>query len=309
MQYSDKPLVSVIVIAYNSSAFIEATLDSIREQTYGNIELIITDDGSGDHTLRLAEAWVGRYGAHFQRVEILAAEKNTGISGNCNRGWRVSEGAWIKIIAADDLLLPNCIADNVSYVSSVPGVDFVFSRMNRIDAEGAYLGPYFYPASFFSQTVEKQLELILSRNYLSAPSGFISRRALILAGGFDESYPMMEDLPLWTKLLSLGVRAHGLDKITVAYRTHQGAIQSKSHQFLQDYLRANARFDQEIRLPTAREKSIFLYLVLQLEVGIAHIVRRRVLYLTCYPLLWIWAHCKPYRLPRSLTPKPDTANI
>ena len=58
-------LVTVVVVTYNSSKYVLETLDSIFEQTYKNIELIITDDGSSDNTVELCREWLTHYGDRF----------------------------------------------------------------------------------------------------------------------------------------------------------------------------------------------------------------------------------------------------
>src|SRR5690606_12047202 len=107
------PLVSVVVITYNSAKYVLATLESIKAQTYQNIELIVSDDCSNDDTVEICRSWMVENCERFIRTELITTEKNKGIPANCNRGVTASQGLWIKIIAGDDLLLPNCISHNV----------------------------------------------------------------------------------------------------------------------------------------------------------------------------------------------------
>lgn len=99
------PLVSVIAITFNSEKYINETLDSIAAQTYENIELIISDDGSIDRTVSLCQKWISRNKKRFIHTELIAANENLGISANCNRGIRIAHGEWIKINAGDDVFL------------------------------------------------------------------------------------------------------------------------------------------------------------------------------------------------------------
>ena len=82
----ENPLVSIIVITYNSSKYVLETLESAKAQTYQNIELIISDDGSQDETVELCEKWLAENKDRFIDSQIITVEKNTGIPANCNRG-------------------------------------------------------------------------------------------------------------------------------------------------------------------------------------------------------------------------------
>ena len=101
---SNNPLVSIVVVTYNSSEFVLETLESAKIQTYKNIELIVTDDCSKDNTLEIVKDWVDKNKDSFIHTLVLEATVNTGISGNCNRGCNASKGEYIKTIAGDDTL-------------------------------------------------------------------------------------------------------------------------------------------------------------------------------------------------------------
>ena len=73
------PLVSVVVITYNSSNYLLDTLESFKAQTYKNIELVITDDHSSDDTIAISEKWLIANGSFFYSTKLVKAEKNTGI--------------------------------------------------------------------------------------------------------------------------------------------------------------------------------------------------------------------------------------
>ena len=113
---SDNPLVSVLVVTYNSADYIIETLESIKAQTYANIELVLTDDGSSDNTIALAEKWIADNKTRFVDAKIITVKKNTGVSANYNRGVQACSGVWIKNVDGDDLITPNCIKSNIDHV-------------------------------------------------------------------------------------------------------------------------------------------------------------------------------------------------
>lgn len=124
----EQPLVSVNVVSYNASKFIIETLDSISNQTYKNIELIISDDASPDNTVELCQNWLVHYKSRFVRTELITVEKNTGVTANCNRALAASQGEYWKIIGSDDLLTPDCIEKCVAYMQAKPQARFLFGK-------------------------------------------------------------------------------------------------------------------------------------------------------------------------------------
>ena len=111
-----EPLVTILVITYNSSEFIIETLKSVMLQTYRNIELIVSDDGSQDNTVVLCKDWIEENKERFINTRIIEVKKNTGIPANCNRGLKESKGEWLKYIAGDDVLFNTCIEDCLGFV-------------------------------------------------------------------------------------------------------------------------------------------------------------------------------------------------
>ena len=80
------PLVSIIIVTYNSANFVLETLESTKKQSYPNIELIVTDDCSSDKTIEICKEWMEKNKTFFIGTSLLIAEKNTGISGRYDRG-------------------------------------------------------------------------------------------------------------------------------------------------------------------------------------------------------------------------------
>ena len=122
------PLVSICVITYNSSKYVIETLESAKNQSYPNIELVITDDGSTDNTADVCKKWVAENRQFFKNVVELYNPSNSGVSANCNKGISVCNGEWIKLIAGDDILLIDCIKTYVEFVESTADVMWVGSK-------------------------------------------------------------------------------------------------------------------------------------------------------------------------------------
>lgn len=103
------PLVSIVIPAYNAEKFFAATLDSVLAQSYTAWEAIIVDDGSGDRTAEIAEAYVGR-DARFRYFR----QRNAGVGAARNRGIAEARGTYIAPLDADDIWLPEKLAKQVA---------------------------------------------------------------------------------------------------------------------------------------------------------------------------------------------------
>lgn len=104
-----KPTVTVSVTTYNSAKYVAETLESIKNQSYPNLILQISDDCSTDNTIDICKSWINKNKDRFVKTKIIVPESNTGVTGNCNRAWDACETRYFKGIAGDDLLLPYCI--------------------------------------------------------------------------------------------------------------------------------------------------------------------------------------------------------
>lgn len=226
-----KPLVSICVISYNSSDFVLETLESAKAQSYQQIELVISDDGSTDETIELCKNWLSENKDRFVRTELITVDKNTGIPANCNRAVKAANGKWIKLIAADDILLESCIKDNVEYVIAHPEVELLFSKiMIFLNQNGKkeMLGHGVFSKKFYgSNAVYQYKELLLDyRIYSATPTSFISAEILSKLNYFDEEFRLMEDYPFFVKYTREGHKLSFMDKTTVWYRQHDSSVDS-----------------------------------------------------------------------------------
>lgn len=233
MDGKNLPLVSVPVITYNSSATVIETLESIYNQTYPNIELIVSDDCSPDNTVEICREWIDAHKDRFVRTELLTVEKNTGVAGNNNRAEAACRGEWSKGIAGDDILLPNCIQDCVNYVIEHPETIYLWGRCEAFgkDEERVKSMNDFFLYDFFTWGREKQLDfLTIERNCIPAVSVFVNiKKAREVGVKNDERIPNLEDWPKWINLLRAGVTFHYIDKVIVRYRMSENALSTGNH--------------------------------------------------------------------------------
>jgi glycosyltransferase involved in cell wall biosynthesis len=214
------PLVSIIVITYNSSKYVLETLDSIKNQTYRNFELIISDDCSTDDTIEVIQKWINYNNGLSFEVKLIESKINTGIPSNVNRGMDKATGEWVKIIAGDDLLLSDCIASNMDFVES-SSAQFIFSKpvyINDLSEDIEDNNKFDY--SFYSLESNQQYVFLLTRdNPINPPSLFFNMKTAEKIGGFDEKFKV-EDLPFYLNVTKNGYKLFLLNKYTIKYRVH-----------------------------------------------------------------------------------------
>ena len=248
---TEQPLVSVLVITYNSSDFIIETLESIKAQTYRNIELIVTDDCSKDNTIADSKIWINKNKNRFFDVKHISARKNTGIAANCNRGLNAANGEWIKIIAGDDTLTLDAIENFISFIRirNDNKMFFIHSPMNYYNNEikdQFFLHKVDQSNSIFNHkniNASQQFQLLLRGVNIGAPSTFYRKSMLIEVGSFDEEIPF-EDWPIYLKLTHKGYKALYMPRATVNYRlTNLSFYNNKFNEkfifnpfFIQEYL-------------------------------------------------------------------------
>lgn len=227
---SNNPLVSICVITYNSSDFILATLNSIKEQSYLNIELIISDDCSTDDTTDICNTWLKNNKQRFVFSIVSTLPRNCGVSKNCNNAISKCNGEWLMLLAGDDLLTPNAITDYIEFINCNPGNSIVFSQYQYFREKGSAIvkgsiRPNGEELDIFKKDANSQLRELQYTNYLPAPS-YIIQTSLSKEHPFDESYRMCEDYPYWLTLSLLGIRFTIMERITILYRQHESISHS-----------------------------------------------------------------------------------
>ena len=230
----NKPLVTVCVITYNSSKFVLETLESIKAQTYENIELIVSDDCSKDNTIEVCKAWIYKNNSRFANTKLITSKKNTGIAANANRGLRQAKGEWVKGIAGDDILLPNCLSDNIEYVLKHPEVEVLFSNdilfydWNNVEK---IMKPDKETLSFYTHTATQQYDDLFSMkgNKLRTTTLFL-KVSIAQKYLYNEKYRNLEDWPEWFNLTEHGIKISYMDKNTIRYRVGNNiSVGNKSH--------------------------------------------------------------------------------
>lgn len=251
-------LVSCSVITYNSASTVLETLDSIKEQTYPTIELIVSDDCSNDNTVKICQEWISKNKERFVRVQMITIDYNTGLSANANRALEACQGVWHKTIAGDDMLLPSCVEDFMNFVDKHPEMKWISSRARKyyetFEEKNCFARNFAPDPSFFKLDAEGQLKALIQCNILIAPTMFymLSFEKSI---GYDTKY-FFEDLPFYLTAYEKGEKCYFLDKETVCYRVHQSISSSTTKLFNYDSLQGYRKFRKERMLKYMNARQI-----------------------------------------------------
>lgn len=257
-------LVSVVVITYNSANYIIETLESIKDQTYKNIELVVSDDASNDNTLALVRKWIDVNQRRFVKYKIVESKTNTGITPNCNRGVIAAAGVYIKPIAGDDLLRGDCIEKLLEYVLN-NNLKFAYTKVIPFtDSDTKYEEKLIkyekLSYEIFEQDVKKQYRILLTGFPMSTIGLFFNREFMMSIGGFDETYKMMEDYPFAVKVTSMGCKLNLLNEYVVKYRMRPPSARVEFFSTKRKSLHATnlSNFQLEEILPRLKKEKMYI---------------------------------------------------
>ena len=209
--YFDKmPLVSFCIPTYNNEEYIKETLDTVMNQTYLNIELIVVDDNSKDNTYNII---VKEYKDNYicpenkrRVIKLYKNEKNLGMSGNWNKSLSLCTGKYLKLLCADDLLDENATAYEVNIMEKYKDVLCVSSDTQFVDKNGVKKGFYrrYHKCGIIDGISAVKFSLF-SRNFLGAPLANLFRKDIYdKIGGFDPSFSYIIDYDFYIRVYLQG---------------------------------------------------------------------------------------------------------
>lgn len=221
-----KPLFSVIVLTYMQRHLLNECLDSILEQTYPNIELIVCDDCSADFDPEEVLAYINKNKSeNIKNVIVYRHLKNVGTVRNAQSGVEMSSGVFFKLHAGDDMLYHENVLNDMYKQLKKPGVEIVAGRSIACQHDGTMTQDY-YPSyrvicDMMNASAERQFEMIGTQSwgeYVNAPAVFWKRSLFDEVGGFDLSYRYTEDWPMWLKITAAGHAITMVNMVTTIYR-------------------------------------------------------------------------------------------
>lgn len=155
------PRVSIGVPVYNGQKYIRFTLDSLIAQTFGDFEVIVTDNCSTDTTPQIVQ----EYAARDARVKYFVNSQNIGPARNYNRSVELASGEYFKWNPADDVCAPAFLERCVAVLDADPSVVLAYPRTNVIDTQGAVVGSYEYEIDFDDPRPHVRLSRMMHVNH------------------------------------------------------------------------------------------------------------------------------------------------
>lgn len=193
-----QPLVSIVVISYNQGKYIRENLDSIKAQTYQNIELIVGDDASQDDSVEVFEAWLEENG--YPTVFKNYHKANTGLATMLNECIEKATGKYVKLIAADDFLHPESIEKCVAKLEEAgEECGMVFTDTYIINEESEQIKEE-KTSKLDNYTEEELAQAVKNSNGVAAPSVLLSVAALRKTGPYSTKL-LVEDYHRWLLIL------------------------------------------------------------------------------------------------------------
>jgi glycosyltransferase involved in cell wall biosynthesis len=195
----NRPLVTVICLCYNHERFVIDAIQSVLNQTYPSIELIVVDDASTDQSQRV----IGDMIMLHPKITYIPLDENKGNCAAFNIGLRAAKGEFIVDLAADDVFLPERIDRQVRFFEN-HGREYgvVFTDATYIDASGSKLNQHFATLrknGLISKIPQGDVYAdLLEKYFICAPTMLVRREVFDLLGGYDESLAY-EDFDFWIR--------------------------------------------------------------------------------------------------------------
>ena len=222
-----KGLVSVIVPSYNARHFIEQSLCSIMDQSYGNLELIFVDDASTDGTNR----FLNSLAASEPRIRRVANKQNLGVAASRNKALKLAMGQFVAFLDADDIWLQSKLERQLEFMQS-KNAAFCFTAYEVCDLYGLPSGQV---VDMGCPDEVGYRDMLAKRATLGTSTVMIDRSRL---GSFE--MPLLtvgEDYALWLELLKTGCVAHRMPEVLARHRIVPGSLSdNKARKAVQQWL-------------------------------------------------------------------------
>ena len=197
----DNPLVTVICLCYNHKDFVVESLMSVLNQHYNTIELIIVDDCSTDNSKSVIEKWL----LDYPQIPFIANDTNLGNTKSFNNALKTAKGDYIIDLAADDVLLPNCITSQINAFNNTTfkNLGIVYGNVELITEKGKHES-YYFPVDSFQKVVKERTtgdiyESVLSGgDCICSVSSMVKKSLFDALNGYDETLAY-EDLDFWIR--------------------------------------------------------------------------------------------------------------
>jgi glycosyltransferase involved in cell wall biosynthesis len=199
--FMQKPLVSIICLCYNHEQFVVESLNSVLNQSYKNIELIIADDCSTDSSEKTIKNWLENY----PDIQFISNETNLGNTKTFNKALKIAKGNYVIDLAADDILMPDCVEKQIdTFINSdQEKLAIVYGNAEIIYENNKHLR-YYYEVNAEKKVLKKPAtgdiysSILSQSSMICSVASMVKREVLDELKGYDENLAY-EDLDLWIR--------------------------------------------------------------------------------------------------------------
>ena len=223
------PEVTVIIPLYNYADVVVETLDSVREQTLAEIDLVIVDGFSTDNSLEVALGWARRNADRFNRIVVLRNDANYGLGLCRNSGFDAADTPYVLPLDADNRLRPECCEKLLAAIKQNGGA-YVYPTIQHFGASTAQMCNAPYSAQRFA-----------AGNYVDAMA-LVAKEAWAMIGGYAHVRYGWEDYDFWVRLAEIGLSGEWYSEALAEYRVHATSMMTNQTMVDDNYRSLNIDF-------------------------------------------------------------------
>lgn len=209
-----KPKVSVVIPVYNVEKYVRQAIKSVLDQTFKDFEIVIIDDGSTDHTLKVIKSFKDK------RIKVFKNPKNLGLVESINKGINESRGEYIARFDGDDICERERFKKQVEFLDNNPDYVIVGSQEQQINPKGEKL-----PSQYKVPQTDQEIRRIQYLwNFMIHPTVMMRKDVVVNVGGYRKFFKGgAEEYDLWLRMLRFG-KFYNLKEKLIKKRIHPTAF-------------------------------------------------------------------------------------
>lgn len=211
-KFNENPLVTVVIPVHNAEAFLKEAIESIINQTYTNLEILLINDGSTDNSSKI----IAEYASYDQRIKVITNRNALGYGGEkaSNEAYKIASGDFIAKLDADDVAMPDRLEKQIQYLINNPDIFLVGSWMKIIDQAGIEKGKRKYPVN--NEDILREFYL---RNCIGHPT-IMFRNKIIPDDFYKLRFKALNDYYTHFLHMQQGLKMANIPDYLVKYRIH-----------------------------------------------------------------------------------------
>lgn len=227
MTANEHSLVSICIPTYNGEAYLAEALQSAIQQTYRNIEIVVSDDNSSDETLRIVESFKAKTTVPIH----VYNHQPSGIAANWDNAVRKAQGKYIKFLFQDDLLVPDCVEEMLAQFVTDDEIGLVFSKRKILSeiADDKWIAKHKSVHKYWKalKPVNEGKDLLKDPGLLTQPLNKVGEPSVVMfkkevfyrVGPFHPELMQKLDYEYWFRIMKY-YKVGFVDKELSAFRFH-----------------------------------------------------------------------------------------